>query len=138
MLFKYVERVLIHRNYITVIKSRKFDLEWEEVLPELRQAITTHLGENQPILYLGMKPIQHTKNDDVMLSLAQDIMDTHVRPATQEDGGDILVHSLVNGELKLTLKGACKGCPYIKDTVGKGIEPLMKEHIPDVKTITWD
>ena len=85
-----------------------------------------------------MKPVAHAKTEDVMATLAQQIMDIYVRPATQEDGGDILVKSLENGELKLTLKGACKGCPYIHETVGKGIVPLMQEHVPDIKKITWE
>ncbi len=138
MMFRYIERVLIHKNYITLIKSVNSGHEWEEVLPELRQTVISHLSENEPILYLGMKPIQHTPTEEVMLTLAQQIMDTYVRPATQEDGGDILIKSLENGELKLTLKGSCKGCPYIQDTVGKGIVPLMQEHVPDVKKITWE
>lgn len=139
MMFRYIERVLIHKNYITLIKSSApASPEWEEVLPELRQAVISHLSANEPILYLGMKPVAHAKTEDVMATLAQQIMDVYVRPATQEDGGDILVKSLENGELKLTLKGACKGCPYIHETVGKGIVPLMQEHVPDIKKITWE
>ncbi len=137
MMYKYVERVLIYKNYITVIKSNNSP-EWEEILPELREAVNTHLSKNEPILYLGKPPIAHGTEDEIMFNLAKQVMDTHIRPFAQEDGGDILLESLENGVLRIALKGACKGCPFIKETVQKGIVAVMNEHVPSIKRIVWE
>lgn len=137
MMLKYVDSVLIHRNYITVRKSPHSNIEWEDVLQEVRSLIVGHLSNNEPILYIGAKESAHAKvQDDLELMITQ-ILDRHIRPAAQEDGGDILFHSLENGTLRLTMAGACIACPYAPQTIKNGVEPVMNQFIPEIKKVVW-
>ncbi|MFN0203183.1 MAG: NifU family protein, partial [Bacteroidia bacterium] len=121
MMLKYVTQVIIHRNYITVSKSTDTKFEWEEVIPEIKQMIVSHLQENQPIAYVGIPVAKHQSSDDVLVKIIVQLLDEHIRPAAQEDGGDIFFDTFENGVLHLKLIGACKGCPYSHQTVQQGV-----------------
>ena len=59
-----------------------------------------------------------------------------IRPSLQEDGGDIeLVDVNVDGVVKVKLKGACGGCPMSQITLSQGVERILKEKIPEVKSV---
>lgn len=137
MMLKYIERVLIFKNYITVLKTASSGIEWEDVLPEIRAIISSHLANNEPILYLGISERKHVKNDDDLLEMIGQILDRHIRPAAQEDGGDILVESFEKGVLKVSLSGSCHGCPYVSTTINQGLLPVVKQFIPEVNEVIW-
>ncbi|TAE50337.1 MAG: NifU family protein [Bacteroidetes bacterium] len=136
LLFRYVESVLIHRNYITVLKSPTDSPDWEEALPELRMLIQGHLDANEPILFIGANTLVHSTSEGAVLELIRDILDRHVRPAAQEDGGDIFFESYENGVLNLTMHGSCIGCPYVTQTIKEGVEPLIRSIAPEVRRVT--
>jgi Fe-S cluster biogenesis protein NfuA len=138
MMLKYITRVHLHKNYITLVKNEKSIKDWDEVLPEIREIIVSHLSKNEPILYLGFHPQTHntTGMDEFHMMLVK-ILDTHIRPAAQEDGGDILIESYKDGKLKLNLVGSCKGCPYISQTVNQGIQTVLRNYFPEVLEVTW-
>jgi Fe-S cluster biogenesis protein NfuA len=135
MLFRYVERVLINRNFITVLKRPGSEPSWDEALPELRDMITRHLAENEPILYIGMESLTHERSDDVVVGIVKDLLDKSIRPAAQEDGGDIFFHSYQDGVLRLSMHGACFGCPYSRKTIKEGVEPLLSNMIPEIREV---
>jgi Fe-S cluster biogenesis protein NfuA len=135
LLFRYVERVLIHRNYITVRKHPGSGPEWSAILPELRQLIQDHLDQNEPIIYLGGSRLQHQRPDDVVLELIQQVLDRQIRPAAQEDGGDILIESYEDGVLNLSMHGSCHACPFAAQTMRQGVEPLVHSIAPEVKRV---
>jgi len=135
LLFGYVDRVLINRNYVTVVKKLDKGPDWKEILLEMKILIQDHLEANEPILYVGVEALEHERSNDIVISLIQNVLDKHIRPAAQEDGGDILLDSYENGVLKLAMHGACHFCPYSKDTVLKGVEPLMRSLVPEVHTV---
>lgn len=138
MMFKYIESVLIFKNYITLRKKASANIEWEEVLLEIKGIIQTHLAENEPILYLGMESKKHRNADDeVMGEMIKQVLDGYVRPAAQQDGGDIFFESYADGVLKLGLVGSCLGCPYIVQTVTQGVEPALRQYVPEVKQVIW-
>lgn len=137
-MFKYIESVLVFKNYITLRKKADSDIEWEEVLLELKGIVQGHLAANEPILYLGMAKNEHNiPKDEVLGEMIQQVLDGFVRPAAQQDGGDIFFDSYENGVLKLGLKGSCKGCPYINQTVQQGVEPALRQYVPEVKQVVW-
>ncbi len=137
MMLKYIDRVLIFKNHITVLKLASAEIEWEAVLPEIRNMISTHLGNNEPILYLGITERKHVKTDDELLEMIGQILDRHIRPAAQEDGGDILIESFENGVLKVSLAGSCHGCPYVSTTVNQGLFPVVKQFVPELQEVVW-
>jgi Fe-S cluster biogenesis protein NfuA len=99
--------------------------------------IVSHLEENEPIAYIGIPNIQQPETSDMLEKFIIELLDEHIRPAAQEDGGDIFLESFKDGKLKLNLIGACKGCPYSHQTVQQGVEPLLKSFIPEVKEVVW-
>ena len=135
LLLRYVNRVLLNHNYVTVVKEEKGSPLWDDILYELRMLIQQHLENDEAILYVGAPELTHPRNDDVIVQLVRDLLDRHIRPAAQEDGGDILFESYQQGVLELSMHGACHKCPYVKDTLGKGVEPLITARIPEVKEV---
>jgi Fe-S cluster biogenesis protein NfuA len=135
LMLRYVERVMLNQNYITVLKDNSPTLTWQDLIPELRMMIQQHLEDNEPILYLGATPIQHTRSEEVLLPIIKDILEKQVRPAAQEDGGDIVFDSYQNGVLNLSMHGACHGCPYVMNTLKDGVEKLMNHFVPEVKQV---
>lgn len=134
MLLRYVERVLFNRNYITVLKAEG-QPEWETVLRDIRMIIQQHLEANEPILYLGVEAIKHQPSDDVIVEMIRDLLEKHVRPAAQEDGGDILFDSYANGIVNLSMHGSCHGCRYVNQTLKQGVETMLISAIPEVKQV---
>lgn len=137
MMLRYVERVLIYRNYITVLKNPESEIEWQQVLPEVREMIVSHLQQNEPIIYIGAKEVLHNEGTDVLISLIKDLLNEHIRPAAQEDGGDLVFESFEKGIVMLRAVGACHGCVYATQTVKQGVEPLLTSLIPEVKEVQW-
>nr|WP_300552802.1 NifU family protein [Maricaulis sp.] len=66
-----------------------------------------------------------------------DLIDTRVRPAVAQDGGDILFHSFIaeSGIVRLKMRGACSGCPSSTMTLKAGIENLLKHYVPEVTSV---
>lgn len=135
LLLRYVDRVLINRNYITVLKNNSPVPPWKEVLYEVRMLIQQHLDDNEPILYMGSVPLQHVRSDDVVVEIVRDVLNQHIRPAAQEDGGDILFESYENGILNVSMHGSCHGCPYVMETLKKGLEPLLLNIAPEIQKV---
>lgn len=136
LMYRYVQRVMLNHNYITILKDPKNNTSWQDILFEVRAMIQQHLESNQPIIYIGSKPIEHVSSDDVIVEMVRDLLDKHIRPAAQEDGGDIVFESYDNGVLNLTMHGACHKCPYAHQTMKDGVEPLLTQLMPEIKKVT--
>ncbi|MEZ4848131.1 MAG: NifU family protein [Bacteroidia bacterium] len=136
LMLRYVDRVLINRNHITILKSHQQSPEWDKILMELRFIIQDHLKKNEPILFLGSTPLNHRRSDDVIAQMVTDLLNAHIRPAAQEDGGDIVFESYQNGVLNLSMHGACHKCPYVLQTIREGVEPLLTQQIPEIQKVT--
>ena len=74
------------------------------------------------------------KDSDIVLKI-QDLINTKVRPAVAQDGGDITFEGFKDGVVSLKLKGACAGCPSSTATLKSGIENMLKHYIPAVKEV---
>lgn len=135
MMFRYVERVMLNKNYITVLKSEKDSPDWQEILVDIKGIIQTHLEQDEAILMMGVEENKHTPSDDPVAELVIDLLNKMVRPAAQEDGGDILFDSYDKGVLTIRMHGACHKCPYIMQTIKDGVEPAVRSIVPDVKEV---
>ncbi|MEM9984611.1 MAG: NifU family protein, partial [Bacteroidota bacterium] len=122
-------------NYITILKDQEKSPNWEVIIPELRMIIQSHLEEDEPIIYLGAQALTHGRSDDAVVMIIKDILEKQVRPAAQEDGGDIVFSSYADGVLNLSMHGACHKCPYVIDTLKSGVEKLMNHYVPEVKKV---
>ena len=142
----YVESVFLSSNFISI--KKKNDVEWGEVLIEIRNFITTLLNEDDIQNYteniivkekeevkLSPKNKQaNTKRSHEENEIIQ-ILDEYIRPAVEGDGGAIHYSSYSDGKLTVVLKGACSGCPSSTVTLKQGIQALFERMLPEVKEV---
>ena len=122
-------------DFITVGKSN--DFSWDILKPSILNEISEH-SEN-PYVVEQIKPACETLNSDVgtnkVTKQIKELLDTRVRPAVAQDGGDIIFHSFKNNTVYLEMYGACSGCPSSTATLKMGIENMLKHYVPEVKEV---
>lgn len=132
-----VNNVFFGTEFITVSKSE--DHSWSTLKPEIFAAITEHYSSQEPILYDAAQADSTTINDDdtEIVAMIKELLETRIRPAVQEDGGDILFvdYAEATGVVTLKLLGACDGCPSSSITLKSGIENMIKHYVPEVTEV---
>jgi Fe-S cluster biogenesis protein NfuA len=73
--------------------------------------------------------------DDEVVVLIKELLNEKIRPAVQEDGGDILFRGFEHGLVQLELQGSCVGCPSATDTLKGGVENMLMHYIPEVRGV---
>lgn len=136
LMLRYIERVMINQNAITIVKKEQPEPSWKQVALELKMMVQQHLEANDPILYVGAEHLQHPKEEDAIIQVVTQLLDKHIRPAAQEDGGDIVFDSYKDGILNLSMHGACFRCPYAINTMKDGVEKVILSMVPEVKKVT--
>lgn len=135
MMLRYVKRVMINYNYVTVVKTEADSPPWDDILYSLRMIIQEHLEQDQPIMYVGTPSLTHERSEEVVVDIITQLLDQHIRPAAQADGGDIVFESYIGGILNLSMHGACHFCPHAIQTMRQGVEPLIRKMVPEVKSV---
>lgn len=129
-----VTGVFIGYDFVTVTKD---DAEpWDQVKPGVLGAIMEHFQSGEPVLAdtgadLGGHAA-HSAEDDEVVTQIKELLDTRVRPAVAQDGGDITFHGYDRGVVYVHMKGACSGCPSSTLTLKMGIENLLRHFVPEV------
>lgn len=136
--FPYVERVFIAKNYITVTKKDEMNPIWDQVLPEIRIVIRKYLETGAPIFNFDLPGPEEEVYPPDMEGALRKMMNEKIRPATNQDGGDITFESYEDGVLKVKLAGACVECPFAPRTIKSGIEKLARSLFPEVQAVTSD
>lgn len=134
--FPFVERVFFAQNFITVTKTA--EVEWEEIRHVVRQFLVDYAEADKPFFAEGAQQEAAAPTDDSPeVQRIRQILDEYVRPAVETDGGAIHFHSFdkESGELAVTLKGSCSGCPSSIVTLKSGIENLFQQLMPEVKSV---
>ena len=143
----FVESIFLSSNFISIKKTS--NLEWGEIILELRNFITKVLNEDDIQNYTENIEIEKkTSNKEELISekknvtyteIEQDIiglLNEYIRPAVEGDGGAIEFDSFSDGIVKVILKGACSGCPSSTATLKHGIESLLKQKLgEDIKEV---
>jgi Fe-S cluster biogenesis protein NfuA len=131
-----VDGVFFGADFITVSKS---DGEWQQLKPAILGAIMEHFMSGAPLLRdaqtgggsdEGEEFFEASDADTV--ATIKDLIETRVRPAVANDGGDITFRGFKDGIVFLHMKGACSGCPSSTATLRHGIQNLLKHYVPDV------
>ena len=138
----FVESIFLSSNFISIKKTS--NLEWGEIILELRNFITKILNEDDIQNYTenielvkenkvsDTKEIDSEKKNITYSEIEQDIiglLNEYIRPAVEGDGGAIEFDSFSDGIVKVILKGACSGCPSSTATLKHGIESLLKQKL---------
>jgi len=126
-------------DFLTVRRSPDSDLIWAQLKPPILAAIMDFYSSGQPILreVAEKNEIVYEGELGQIVAEIKDLLDTRVRPAVAQDGGDIEFDrfDLDTGTLYLHMRGACSGCPSSSATLRQGVESLMKHYVPEVKSI---
>ena len=148
--FPFVNGVFIAGNFVTVTKSEA--IGWEDIMTELRDFISEFLNTEGNIIIreefltgeVEVPVASGNDNSEAATPKADltdfdkkiiEILDEHIKPAVESDGGAIEFHSFEDGIVKVVLKGACSGCPSSIATLKGGIESLLKSMLPEVKEV---
>lgn len=128
-----VTGVFFGPDFVTVTKADK--VEWQHLKPALLGAIMEHFQSGAPVIEGSVKGLgghESTGEDSAIVGQIKELLDTRVRPAVAQDGGDIIFHGFERGIVYLHMQGACAGCPSSTITLKMGIENLLKHYIPEV------
>ncbi len=143
--FDYVGRVFIASNFVTITKNA--GLEWVKLIPELRTFLKSYVEAGGPIFVDGFsaasKPetattAETSEGDAAIVKKVIDLLENYVRPAVEQDGGNITFKSYNDGVVTVHLQGSCSGCPSATVTLKAGIENLLKRMVPEVKEVVAD
>tara|TARA_B110000238_G_scaffold78495_1_gene86481 strand:- start:584 stop:1174 length:591 start_codon:yes stop_codon:yes gene_type:complete len=126
--------VFLGSDFVTVTKTDTVD--WDHIKPALLGAIMEHFQSGAPVLSDGQMATvaegDYDVADESIVVQIKELLDTRVRPAVAQDGGDITFHGFDRGIVYLHMKGACAGCPSSTLTLKMGIENLLRHYIPEV------
>lgn len=141
-----VTSVFLSTDYITVTKDSA--TPWAHVKPEVFAIINEFMTSGQPIVNTvaakageqgqegtDVDSLAYDENDDEVIGMIKELLDTRVRPAIQEDGGDIEFRGFNDGQVLLKLRGACRTCDSSTVTLKNGIESMLMHYIEEVKGV---
>ena len=135
----HVTGVFFGYDFITITKS---DGEWPHLKPAILGAIMEHFMSGAPTMASGEEPDSgdtgdefYDSADENIVATIKELLDTRVRPAVAQDGGDITFRGYENGTVFLHMRGACAGCPSSTATLKHGIQNLLKHFVPEVEHV---
>ena len=138
-----VSRVYFGGDFVTVTKSAG---EWHHLKPAVLGAIMEHFTSGQP-LFLddeaeaqrpasgALGEVEFDEADREIVEQIHELIETRVRPAVAQDGGDITLHGFDKGVVFLHMQGSCAGCPSSTITLKNGIENMLRHYIPEVTEV---
>jgi Fe-S cluster biogenesis protein NfuA len=130
-----VTGVFFGTDFVTVTKAEGID--WAHIKPAILGAVMEHFQSGAPVLEGAAVSghAEHKGEDGDIVRQIKELLDTRVRPAVAQDGGDITFHGFDRGVVYLHMQGACAGCPSSTLTLKMGIENLLRHYIPEVTEV---
>jgi Fe-S cluster biogenesis protein NfuA len=130
-----VNSVLLGGDFITVVKGDS-DV-WQLMKPDIFATIMDHLSTSQPIYTppAAGTDTQPVEEEDEIVEMIKELLDSRIRPSIQEDGGDVEFISFENGTVYLKLKGSCRSCSSSTVTLKNGIEQMLMHYLPEVEAV---
>ncbi len=129
-----VARVFLGADFVSVSKAD--GSEWHLLKPSVLGAIMEHFMSGEPVMADeardGPQGLAVEEGDEEVVEQIVELLDTRVRPAVAQDGGDIVFHGFKQGVVYLQMQGACSGCPSSTATLKMGIENMLRHYIPEV------
>jgi Fe-S cluster biogenesis protein NfuA len=131
-----VNSLFFTENFISVTKDA--DFSWEVLKPMILACIMDHFVALRPIVMdedINQLDAIIEEEPSEITEQIKELIETRVRPAVAQDGGDIVYRGFRDGVVYLELHGACSGCPSSSVTLKSGIENMLKHYIPEVKSV---
>ena len=135
-----VSGVFLGHDFISVTKSNG---EWQHLKPALLGAIMEHFTAGVPVMAQA-GPLHGADDDDGeffaeadadLVETIKELIETRVRPAVAQDGGDITFKGFRDGVVYLNMRGSCSGCPSSTATLKHGIQNLLRHFVPEVQEV---
>jgi Fe-S cluster biogenesis protein NfuA len=132
-----VSGVFFGSDFITVTKDAG---EWQQLKPMILGAIMEHFMSDAPLLNADSAATDDGEEffdaaDAETVATIKELIETRVRPAVANDGGDITFKGFKDGVVYLNMKGSCSGCPSSTATLQHGIQNLLRHFVPDVTEV---
>ncbi len=139
-----VDGVYFGRDFVSV--SAAAGADWDALEPEVLGLLLDHFVTGAALFAGGSAAgieiadpadfqVEEKAEDADIIDQIKELLDTRVRPAVANDGGDIVYRGYRDGKLYLAMQGACSGCPSSTITLKRGIEGLIKHYVPEVETV---
>ena len=139
-----VEGVFFGRDFVSVTALPGID--WAGLEIDVVQILLDHFVSGAPLFAPGSAAGIHIADDDAesfdedpadaeIVAQIKELLETRVRPAVAQDGGDIVYRGYREGKLFLAMQGACSGCPSSAVTLKRGVENLIRHYVPEVETV---
>ena len=138
-----VEGVFVGRDFVSVTAAPGSD--WRALKPQVLSVLLDHFAGGAPLFRPASAGAIHIDDsadsigddpaDGEIVAKIRELIETRVRPAVAQDGGDIVYRGFRSGTVYLALQGACSGCPSSTATLKNGIETLLKHYVPEVETV---
>jgi Fe-S cluster biogenesis protein NfuA len=137
-----VEGVFYGRDFISVTAAP--GISWGDLEPLVLETLLDHFVSGAPLFAQGTASgiliedapaIEEDPADADIIEQIKDLIETRVRPAVAQDGGDIVYRGYRDGRLYLGMQGACSGCPSSAITLKRGIENLVRHYVPEVESV---
>lgn len=134
--------VLFGADYLSVTREVRGP-DWSEMKAPILSVIMDHFVSGTPLLnevsggQTNASDGHADHEDDEIVSEIKGLLDTRIRPAVAQDGGDILFDSFDHetGIVKLRMRGACSGCPSSSATLKAGVEQMLRHYVPEVNSV---
>jgi len=128
----FVKGVFIMNNFVSITKNN--DYEWFDLNNDLRDFLKEWIEAEKPIVEKKKIDLSEEEGDLIVRKIKQ-LLEDHVRPAVEMDGGAIDFKSFNEGVVTVQMKGSCSGCPSSTMTLKSGIENLLKRMVPEVVAV---
>lgn len=137
-----VQGVFLGSDFLSVSKTPEVD--WKHVRPMVLAAIMDHFMAGLPVIEGDMPAAPESEDETVydgeaaeIVTEIKELIETRVRPAVAQDGGDIVFHRFEpdTGIVHLSMRGACAGCPSSTLTLKQGIENMLRAYVPEVTSV---
>ena len=137
-----VEGVFYGRDFISVTAAP--GVSWTDLEPLVLETLLDHFVSGAPMFVAGSAAGIHVDDDSnfdddpedaEIIDQIKELIETRVRPAVAQDGGDIAYKGYRDGRLFLSMHGACSGCPSSSVTLKRGIESLIRHYVPEVESV---
>jgi Fe-S cluster biogenesis protein NfuA len=137
-----VEGVFYGRDFISVTAAPA--VSWSDLEPLVIETLLDHFVSGAPLFAQGTAAGIHIASDNDfeedpddadVIDQIKELIETRVRPAVAQDGGDIVYKGYRDGHLYLSMHGACAGCPSSTVTLKRGIESLIRHYVPEVESV---
>lgn len=136
-----VEGVFFGYDFVTITKDEGPD--WQHLKPAVLGTIMEHFMSGEPVMAnAGNDDAKDAdgeffdEGDETIVTTIKELLETRVRPAVAQDGGDITFKGYKDGTVFLNMKGACAGCPSSTATLQYGIQNLLRHFIPEVREVS--